>query len=81
MKSVKVTLDTGRNVSADMTPTRPSVSGRMTLTVTTGPGYLLDSIEATDENGKSGRRLDPPGTASRAEVPQILMDFRQIIAK
>jgi len=32
-------------------------------------------------SGKAGGRLDPSGTASRAEVAQILMNFRQNIAK
>lgn len=32
-------------------------------------------------SGKSGGRLDPSGTASRAEVAQILMNFRQNIAR
>lgn len=32
-------------------------------------------------SGKSGGRLDPTGTASRAEVAQILMNFQQNIVK
>ena len=35
------------------------------------------AVNAGVINGKDGNRLDPQGTATRAEVAQVLMNFGQ----